>query len=112
MELLKVSRNRTGKNKHIGGEIPPVLYSTLCLYATAKGISKSAIIRNALQTWADQVEEETRLINILSDRVKQLWCAKKGTMEYDAFLKLIEGDLKETDINSLTITKILERVKK
>ena len=112
MDILKSARETTGKGKHTGGEIPPELFSFLCIYAATKGIGKSETIRGALELWKSQVESEEKLIELLMSKVQNEWNIFRAQREsFNQFITLVEKKLKQKGISHLLIQKILDQIK-
>src|SRR3990167_8702010 len=66
MTIFKIRSKDFVKGKLVGVEIPQQLHSYLALFTLAKGVTKSAVLRNLIQKWYENIPtSEDELIEIL-----------------------------------------------
>lgn len=113
MSLLKPNKK---KENHIGGyPFPPIVNAYLTLYSLAFKISKTEIIRRAVNEWVDKTKQKSNdnsLLNMIIDNAKKQWIIQKThNITITQFKELLKTELSEKGISSNYIRIILSEIK-
>lgn len=104
------------KNKFVGINFPTNLHSYLCLYAVAKGLTKSLVIKQKMDQWSKTLkmsDPEEDLLKELVHRVTIEWKAlriKKPYANFEDFKKELRIELHKKGIDDPYIQKIMRRI--
>ena len=101
--------------KLIGGYLPTTLHNYITLYALAKGVSKTDVIKEVLEAWVKtQLKSEHvdvyHLMEEIVDRSHEQWkvIRVKGEMSFKSYKEKLEAELRSRSIDELYIEKIIK----
>ena len=104
-------------SKFVGVWLPQQTNSFLSLYALCKGLTKSKLIRDSINSWTEETEREhpsKHLISILITKYQEEWNDKKRiynvsvSNRFDIFKEDLYVHLDRKGLADVDITQILE----
>lgn len=115
MPLLKKNSKRQGF-KLLGALLPPWFHHYVSLYSIAKGVTKTEIIKSPLEKWITEnykIEPISKLVNLISNKVKCQWQEKKCHTENALvdFKLEIETELETKGVPKNYILQILKDIR-
>lgn len=106
-KLLSVQK--TLNTKLVGAAMPLQFCNYMTLYALAKGITKSRIIREGLEVWKRNNQSEEELIQEIIWAAQATYRSKKG-MSLISFKDQLRRELKSKGLDSQQIKTIVEGI--
>ena len=112
MAVLKTEykKKTPQESKLVGAQLPRQVSDYLTLLCLAHGITKSIVVRNAMQEWYDnQTETEEQLIKLIIKRAKEQqkkW-AESPDLSTGLFKRKLQIDLQHKGISKQHIKTIL-----
>jgi len=100
--------------KFVGVQVPSRDYSYLNLYTMAKGVSKSKVVKEVLNKWANEErkkDNEVALLNEIANRINNRW-KSLALITFEQFLEVVEHELKEKGLSSAHISYIISYIHK
>jgi len=119
MSILKSSSKSKGiDGKLVGIVFPKELHSYFSLFALAKGLTKSIIVKREMERWYDLAKnhiegKEDILIEEISAKIREEWKVlkiKKPEKSFAAFKKELKSELKRKGIHTENIKLILKNI--
>ncbi len=112
-----VDKVTASQSKFVGVWLSQQTNSFLSLYALSKGISKSKIIRDDINTWVEETKQEypvRDLITVLIGKYQEEWDNKKRIYKltnpnrFDMFKEDLAIYLQRKGLEESTVSEILE----
>lgn len=115
MGILKSIKKREGF-KLVGASLPSRVHCYISLYALAKDISRSSIIKQVLLGWIDTSpiklvrEEERTLTRLVAEKIQLQWHiekSKSGALSLEEFNENLREELLRKGIQSNYVRNII-----
>jgi phytoene/squalene synthetase len=114
MKILPVKNKKQGM-RQITIVLPVRANTYITLYALAKGLSRSIVIRDVLESWLAEQDDKDVIIQF-TDRLLRQWKVHKMSQPVDAvtshkefleYLALLEDELRKKGIEEYHIEQII-----
>jgi len=106
-------KTKKKKNQFIGAWIPQKIHTHLALYQLAEDVSKSELIRKALEDWTRKITGIEELLEVIKTRAQQQWKIEKimnPTTNINLYKKNLAEVLHNIGIEESYINKISDSI--
>lgn len=117
MTLLKADTGRAGY-RLVGASLPEEIHNYLTLFTIARGITKTKILKDLLESWIDSQQEkdsDEALIKKIVHRANAQWrterTRRRNPKTFDKFRHELYDELVYKGLTDYHINQILEGIK-
>ena len=111
MSILK-AKSQSKLSKFMGVFLPPWIQQYLNLYALAKGITKSEIVRGQIERWLKEQPLTSELLLEIINKLQEEWDSKKDKGENITFyIDEVKRELIHKGVNDDNIQMIINGIK-